>query len=93
VPRQATMVQAFHRRELRKQTQGRGLKMRFRPLEPKVVNTAAELLRAVEHGETHIELRDHIDLTNVFPMNDDANPVYLVDDFPHLESMRVRPER
>ena len=41
-------------------------------------------------GATHIELRDHIDLTETTPMGNDENPVYVVDEVPHIESIRVR---
>lgn len=58
-------------------------------LEPAIVHTAAELIQAVLDGAIHLELRDHIDLTEATPLNNDEHPVHIADKAPNIESIRV----
>lgn len=55
------------------------------------VHTAQELVRAVEDGATHIEIRAHLDLTSILPRgNLDPGPVLLGELPLSIQSFRVR---
>jgi hypothetical protein len=61
---------------------------------PKVtaVSTPQQLLDAVSRGDAHIEIRQHLDLTMVTPLNVDGDsPTILGDPLPgSVQSIRVR---
>lgn len=86
----ASLLQHHRNPEPGLQAQSRTLKERFRPIDPTIVSSAQEFLKAVRDGAIHIELRDHIDLTDTLPMENDENPTYILDEAPHIQSIRVR---
>lgn len=55
------------------------------------VRTAQELVTAVERGDVHIEIREHLDLTGISPLgNLDPGPVLLGEIPLSVQSIRVR---
>jgi hypothetical protein len=85
-----------HLRTLRERVQGHALRpvvsRNLQQTTPQVtaVSTPQQLLTAVTRGDTHIEVRQHLDLTTVTARDNIEDPVLLGNLPESIQSIRVR---